>query len=228
MSKIKDSIQIENSWKEALSEEFDKDYFGNIVSFLKQEKAKGKTIFPPGAEIFSAFNTTPFSNVKVVILGQDPYHGEGQAHGLCFSVKPGVKAPPSLVNIYKELQTDLDLAIPNHGYLQSWAKQGVFMINAMLTVEAHKPASHSKIGWNHFTDSAIKKLSDERKNLVFILWGNFAKQKSSLIDSSKHLVLTAAHPSPFSAYNGFFGCKHFSQTNEYLKSVGKEPINWQV
>ena len=221
-------INIEDSWKAILKAEFEKPYFQEISRFLKSEKAAGKTIYPSGPLIFNAFNSTPFDKVKVVILGQDPYHGEGQAHGLCFSVQKGIKPPPSLVNIYKEMKSDLGLEAPSHGCLQAWAEQGVFLLNAMLTVEKDQPASHQKIGWQNFTDAAIQKLSDERENLVFILWGAFAQQKSLLIDNSKHLVLKSPHPSPFSADKGFFGSKPFSKTNEWLESKGISSINWQL
>ncbi len=222
------NIQIEDSWKAALTEEFEKPYFAEIRRFLQTEKAAGKVIYPPGSLIFNAFNSTPFDKVKVVILGQDPYHGAGQAHGLCFSVQQGVKPPPSLVNIYKELKDDVGFEIPKHGNLQKWTEQGIFLLNAMLTVEANQPASHQKKGWEEFTNSVIQKLSKERNGLVFILWGNFAQQKAILIDETKHTILKAAHPSPFSAYNGFFGCKHFSKTNEILKARGEMEIDWQV
>lgn len=222
------SVQIEDSWQKALSEQFSQPYFQHIVNFLKAEKAAKKQIFPPGQLIFNAFNTTPFNDVKVVILGQDPYHNYGQAMGLSFSVPQGVAAPPSLVNIFKELNSDLNIPTPNHGDLTKWADQGVLLINAALTVEAHKPMSHSKIGWHEFTNNVIKTLSDDRQDLVFMLWGGFAKSKRELIDAGKHLILTAAHPSPLSAYNGFFGCKHFSQTNEWLQSKGKTPIDWSL
>lgn len=221
-------VQIEDSWKQVLQPEFDKPYFAQIVQFLKAEKQAGKTIFPPGTHIFNAFNTTQFNNVKVVILGQDPYHNPGQAHGLSFSVPMGVAAPPSLVNMFKELETDLNLPRPNHGNLVKWAEQGVLLLNASLTVEINKPMSHSKIGWHEFTNSVIKTLSDQREGLVFLLWGGFAKSKKDLIDSSKHCILTAAHPSPLSAYNGFYGCKHFSKTNEYLTQKGVSPIDWSL
>lgn len=222
------NIQIEDSWKAALIEEFEKPYFVEIRRFLQEEKAAGKIIYPPGSLIFNAFNSTPFEKVRVVILGQDPYHGAGQAHGLCFSVQHGVKPPPSLVNIYKELKDDVGFEIPKHGNLQKWTEQGVFLLNAMLTVEANQPASHQKKGWEEFTNAVIQKLSKERNGLIFILWGNFAQQKAVLIDESKHTILKAAHPSPFSAYNGFFGCKHFSKTNEILKAKGEKEIDWQV
>ncbi|HPN18823.1 MAG TPA: uracil-DNA glycosylase, partial [Chitinophagales bacterium] len=203
-------------------------YFKELRHFLATEKQSGKTIYPPGSLIFNAFNSTPFDKVKVVILGQDPYHGDGQAHGLCFSVQYGVKPPPSLVNIYKELKSDVGFEIPAHGNLQKWTEQGVFLLNAMLTVEANQPASHQKKGWEEFTNAVIQKLSKERSGLIFMLWGNFAQQKAVLIDETKHTILKAAHPSPFSAYNGFFGCKHFSKTNEILKAKGEEEIDWQV
>ena len=222
------NIQIDDSWKIALADEFDKPYFKELRHFLDTEKQSGKTIYPPGSLIFNAFNSTPFDKVKVVILGQDPYHGDGQAHGLCFSVQYGVKPPPSLVNIYKELKSDVGFEIPAHGNLQKWTEQGVFLLNAMLTVEANQPASHQKKGWEEFTNAVIQKLSKERSGLIFMLWGNFAQQKAVLIDETKHTILKAAHPSPFSAYNGFFGCKHFSKTNEILKAKGEEEIDWQV
>ncbi len=221
-------IQIEESWKKELSEEFNKPYFNNIVTFLKKEKAVGKVIFPPGQLIFNAFNTTSFDHVKVVILGQDPYHNYNQAHGLSFSVANGISPPPSLVNIYKEIHQDINIAIPQHGNLENWAKQGVLLLNASLTVEAHKPMSHSKIGWHEFTNGVIRIISERRKHVVFMLWGGFAKSKEPLIDESKHLVLKAAHPSPLSAHNGFFGCKHFSKSNIWLQEKGITPINWAL
>ena len=221
------NVQIGESWKENLQEEFGKEYFGRIVSFLKTEKATGKTIYPPGPLIFNAFNITPFNQVKVVIIGQDPYHGPGQAMGLSFSVPDGVKPPPSLVNIYKELCTDIGMTKPNHGNLEKWARQGVLLLNASLTVEAHNPMSHSKIGWEQFTDSVIKTISDRREGIVFILWGSFARNKKSLIDTSKHFVLESAHPSPLSATK-FFGCRHFSQANALLQQQGKTPIDWSL
>lgn len=221
-------VQIEQSWKEVLQPEFDKPYFEHIVNFLKTEKQAGKTIYPPGPLIFNAFNTTPFEEVKVVILGQDPYHNPGQAHGLSFSVPVGVAPPPSLVNIFKEIESDLGIPRPNHGNLEKWAKQGVLLLNASLTVEINKPMSHSKIGWHEFTNSVIKTLSDKKEKLVFLLWGGFAKSKRELIDTNKHYVLTAAHPSPLSAHNGFFGCKHFSKTNAWLQQNGASPIDWSL
>jgi len=220
------NVNIEPSWKLVLQDEFDQPYFTNIIQFLKQEKLKGKIIYPEGKNIFNAFEQTPFDNVNVLILGQDPYHGIGQAHGLCFSVQDGIKPPPSLMNIYKELNDDIGKAIPTSGNLLHWAQQGVLMLNASLTVEANTPMSHSKIGWERFTNAVIQKLSDQKQGLVFILWGRFAQEKELYIDGSKHTILKAAHPSPFSAYNGFFGCKHFSKTNEILLSQGKKAIEW--
>lgn len=221
-------VQIEESWKAALSAEFRKPYFAEIVGFLKNEKLAGKTIYPPGKLIFNAFNTTPISNVKVVILGQDPYHNAGQAHGLSFSVPYGIPPPPSLVNIFKEQHTDLGIALPKYGNLEKWAKQGVLMLNASLTVEINKPMSHSKIGWHLFTDAVIKTISDQKDGVVFMLWGSFAKSKQELIDKAKHLILTAAHPSPLSAHNGFMGCRHFSKANEWLLQKGLTPIDWNL
>lgn len=222
------NVQIEQSWKGVLSNEFEQAYFSALVSFLKAEKNAGKTIYPPGKYIFNAFNTTPFDKVKVVILGQDPYHNPGQAHGLSFSVQNGIAPPPSLVNIYKELESDLNISRPNHGNLTKWAKQGVLLLNAALTVEAHSPMSHSKAGWHDFTNKVISILSQQKDSLVFILWGGFAKSKVPLIDTSKHLVLTAAHPSPLSAHNGFFGSKHFSKANAWLEEKGSTPIDWSL
>jgi uracil-DNA glycosylase len=222
------TIQLESGWKSVLAEEFEKPYFLGLKKFLQDEKAAGKTIYPPGSLLFNAFNSTPFEQVKVVIIGQDPYHGAHQAHGLCFSVQPGIKPPPSLVNIYKELRDDTGFSIPDHGCLQAWTVQGVFLLNAILTVEANKPASHQKHGWEEFTHAAIQQLSACREGIVFLLWGAFAQQKAALIDERKHHILKSAHPSPFSAYNGFFGCKHFSKTNEILLAQGLEPVNWQL
>lgn len=221
-------VKIEASWKEVLKQEFNKPYFLQVAAHLKTEKASGVTVYPPGSLIFNAFNTTPFNDVKVVILGQDPYHGPGQAHGLSFSVPDGVPPPPSLVNIYKELHADIGIPIPKTGNLTKWAKQGVFLLNAMLTVRANEPASHSKIGWMDFTDAVIRKISDEKKGVVFLLWGKFAQEKQVLIDETKHHVLKAAHPSPFSADKGFFGCKHFSKTNEILVAQRLTPIDWEI
>ncbi len=221
------NVKIEESWKEALKNEFEQPYFQSLATFLRKEKQNGKTIYPPGPLIFNAFNTTPFDEVKVVILGQDPYHNPGEAMGLSFSVPKGVRTPPSLQNIYKELKEDLGIPIPSHGDLTHWAEQGVFLLNAMLTVERNKPRSHQKIGWQTFTDTVIRRLSDQREGLVFMLWGGFARQKKQLIDGSKHLVLEAAHPSPL-AGGAFFGSRHFSRANEYLKKQGKEPVDWKL
>lgn len=221
-------VKIEESWKLLLKDEFNQPYFKNITVHLKTERAQGKTIYPPGGFIFNAFNTTPVDQVKVVILGQDPYHGPNQAHGLCFSVQNGVPPPPSLVNIFKELQSDIGITIPRHGNLTRWAEQGVFLLNASLTVRAAEPMSHAKIGWAQFTDSVIRKISDRKEHIVFMLWGRFAQEKSTLIDQSKHLILRAAHPSPLSAHAGFLGCKHFSKANEWLMSKGVDPVNWQL
>ncbi len=222
------NVSIESSWKSALSNEFDQPYFSEIVTFLRTEKEAGKIIYPPGPLIFNAFEKTSFSKVKVVILGQDPYHNPGQAHGLSFSVPNGMQMPPSLVNIFKEQKNDLGLAIPAHGNLETWAEQGVLLINAILTVRKNEPASHSRIGWMRFTDAVIKKLSDEQCGIVFLLWGKFAQEKQVYIDSSRHHVLCAAHPSPFSADKGFFGCKHFSKTNQLLVKEGIAPIDWRL
>lgn len=219
--------QLEESWKKILLDEFQKEYFVKLKLFLIEEKKK-YTVYPPGSQIFAAFNTTPFHSVKVVILGQDPYHGAGQAHGLCFSVPKGIPAPPSLQNIFKEIQDDLGIPIPNHGNLEKWAKQGVLLLNATLTVRANQAGSHQNKGWETFTDAAIKALSEHHKGLVFILWGNYAQAKTKIIDGNKHFVLTAPHPSPLSASRGFFGCKHFSKTNRLLASIGKEPIDWSL
>ncbi|MDB5201267.1 MAG: Uracil-DNA glycosylase [Ferruginibacter sp.] len=222
-------VQIHPSWKELLKDEFSKIYFQQIVSFLKTEKSLGKTIYPPGSLIFNAFNQTPFNEVKVVILGQDPYHGAGQAHGLSFSVSDGIKPPPSLVNIFKEIKSDIGIDMPaNYGNLTAWAKQGVLLLNAALSVRAGEPFSHAKYGWADFTDQVIQKISDEKEGVVFLLWGKFAQDKQGLIDETKHHVLKAAHPSPFSADKGFFGCKHFSKTNELLMRDGKQPIDWSL
>lgn len=221
-------VKIEPGWKEALKAEFDKTYFGQIVHHLKTEKIQGKIIYPKGSQIFNAFDKTPISKVKVVILGQDPYHGPGQAHGLSFSVPAGIAQPPSLINIFKELHDDTGVAIPKSGNLEKWAEQGVMLLNASLTVRASEPMSHSKIGWSNFTDVVIKTISDQVKNVVFLLWGKFAQEKQALINQAKHLILKAAHPSPLSASNGFFGCRHFSKTNDYLMSHGIDPIDWSL
>lgn len=221
-------VKIETSWKEALKPEFNKPYFQQIALHIKTEKSQGKTIYPPGSLIFNAFEKTPFDKVKVVILGQDPYHGPGQAHGLSFSVPERIPPPPSLLNIFKEIETDLGVTPPRTGNLEHWARQGVMLLNASLTVRANEPMSHSKIGWAEFTDTVIRKISSQRKHVVFLLWGKFAREKKVLIDSGKHLILEAAHPSPLSAHNGFFGCRHFSKTNEYLASKGIDPIDWKI
>lgn len=222
-------VQMEEGWKRALQNEFREEYFRDIVQFLKNEKKSGKIIYPPGPQIFNAFNSTPFDRVKLVILGQDPYHGPGQAQGLCFSVPAGIKPPPSLVNIFKEIRTDLGVTMPDgYGNLGAWTEQGVLLINAALTVRANEPLSHAGIGWMRFTDAVIRLLSEKKEHLVFLLWGKFAQEKQVLIDGSKHLVLKAAHPSPFSADKGFFGCRHFSKANEYLAKNGIDPINWQI
>jgi len=218
-------VKIEASWKKELKDEFEKEYFNRISLLLKSDVESGITIYPQGSLIFNAFNSTPFEKVKVVILGQDPYHNQGQAHGLSFSVPEGVKPPPSLVNIFKELNSDLGIEPPQSGSLQRWADQGVFLLNAVLTVRAGSPTSHSKIGWTDFTDAVIKRLSDKRDGIVFLLWGNFARSKKSLIDMERHFVLEAAHPSPL-AGGAFFGCRHFSKTNALLVKQGKEPIVW--
>ena len=218
-------IRIEESWKAVLREEFDKEYFARIAAFLHQEKRDGKTIYPPGPLIFNAFRLTPFDEVKVVILGQDPYHGPGQAHGLSFSVPDGIAMPPSLQNIYKEIAADLGTPAPASGNLERWARQGVFLLNSVLTVRASAPTSHSSIGWQTFTDAVIKTISDRKECIVFMLWGNYARSKKPLIDSSKHLILEAAHPSPL-ARGAFFGCRHFSKANNFLTATGQSPIVW--
>ncbi len=217
---------MEQSWKEMLKAEFNKPYFLQIVTHLKTERATGAVIYPPGQLMFNAFAHTPFDAVKVVLLGQDPYHNPGQAMGLSFSVPDGITPPPSLINMYKELKTDIGMPIPKTGNLTKWANQGVLLLNAVLSVRANEPASHSKIGWMQFTDAVIRKISDEKKGIVFLLWGRFAQEKQVLIDETKHHVLKAAHPSPFSADKGFFGCKHFSRTNTILMNQGLSPIDW--
>ena len=219
---------LHGQWQERLQPELDKDYMQQLATFLGQQRKQGKLTHPREKDIFAAFEHSPFAAIKVVILGQDPYHGPEQAHGLCFSVQPHVKIPPSLLNIYKELHTDLDLEIPFHGNLLSWAQQGVFLLNTTLTVEEGKAGSHQGRGWEPFTDSAIQHLNDERQNLVFMLWGSHAQKKGAFIDDTKHLVLTAPHPSPLSAYRGFFGCQHFSKANEYLIKHNHAPIDWQI
>lgn len=222
-------VKIEEGWKAVLANEFRQDYFLHIVTTLKTEKITGRTIYPPGSLIFNAFTQTPFDDVKVVLIGQDPYHGPGQAMGLSFSVPRGIKPPPSLQNIFKEIRSDLGIPMdPGHGDLTAWARQGLLLLNASLTVRANEPMSHSGIGWMYFTDAVIRTLSDKKDNLVFLLWGRFAQEKQPLIDETKHAVLKAAHPSPFSADKGFFGCRHFSKTNELLVKYGKDPIDWSL
>lgn len=222
------SVQIESSWKAVLKKEFNADYFQQLANHLRTEKELKKTIYPPGPLIFNAYNSTPFEQVKVVIIGQDPYHGPEQAHGLSFSVPDGVPPPPSLQNIFKELESDLGLRRPNHGNLTHWANQGVFLLNASLTVRAGEAMSHAQIGWAQFTDATIHALASKRSHLVFLLWGKFAQEKAKYIDAQKHLVLKAAHPSPLSAHNGFLGCRHFSQTNAYLVANRIQPIDWSL
>lgn len=219
------NIKIHESWKSRLQEEFEKPYFVELTDFVRSEYQK-KKIYPAPANIFRAFELCPFEQVEVVILGQDPYHGEGQANGLCFSVANGVNLPPSLQNIFKEINSDIGLKIPLSGSLDHWARQGVLLLNATLTVVAGTPGSHQKKGWETFTDAVIQLISEEKDHVVFLLWGKYAQDKGAMIDEKKHLVLRAAHPSPFSVHSGFFGCKHFSKTNEYLKLHGKEPIMW--
>ncbi len=221
------NVNIEQTWKDALAGEFEKAYFASLVRFLHNEKAEGRKIFPPGSQIFRAFELTPMPDVKVVILGQDPYHGLGQAHGLSFSVPSGVPAPPSLKNIFKEIESDLGITMSGCPNLENWATQGVLLLNAILTVRSGEAASHSKIGWEEFTDAVIRCISDNCEGVVFLLWGNFARSKAGLIDRSRHCVLEAAHPSPL-ARGAFFGCRHFSKTNEYLASTGRQPIDWKL
>lgn len=218
-------VKIEKTWQEVLQDEFNKPYFGLLTDFVRREY-QTRTIYPPAKLIFNAFDLTPINSVKVVIIGQDPYHGEHQAHGLCFSVNDNVAFPPSLVNIFKELERDLSLPFPKSGNLERWAKQGVFLLNATLTVEAGKAGSHQNKGWEEFTDRVIKELSERREHIVFMLWGSYAQKKGAVIDTKKHLVLKSVHPSPLSAYRGFIGCGHFGLANEYLKRVGEEPIQW--
>jgi uracil-DNA glycosylase len=221
-------IQLHDSWLNILQPEFDKDYMRSLRVFLEQRRQDGAVIFPRPSNWFAALNATPFEKVKVVVLGQDPYHGPGQAHGLCFSVQPGVKTPPSLVNIYQELASDLGVEPPEHGYLQSWAEQGVLLLNAVLTVEQGQAGAHQGKGWELFTDAVVAALNAQREGLVFLLWGSHAQKKGAAIDTSRHLVLKAPHPSPLSAYRGFFGCRHFSQANQFLQERGQLPINWQL
>jgi uracil-DNA glycosylase len=221
-------VQIEESWKKVMQAEFSKSYFENIVAHLKTERAQGQIIYPPGSLIFNAFYKTPFKELKVLLLGQDPYHGKGQAMGLSFSVPKGIKQPPSLINIFKELNDDIGVPIPRTGDLTPWTVQGVMLLNASLTVRAGEPNSHAKIGWHQFTDAVIQKVSDEKEGIVFLLWGSFAHQKQELIDQTKHHVLKAAHPSPYSADKGFFGCRHFSKTNDFLVAQKQDPVNWAL
>ncbi len=217
------------TWHDALGAEKQQPYFQHILSTVKAERASGQTVYPPAADVFNAFKATEFGQVKVVILGQDPYHGAGQAHGLAFSVRPEVDIPPSLANIYKELATDIEgFHIPNHGYLQHWADQGVLLLNTVLTVRAHQAHSHAALGWEQFTDRVIAQLNEHRRNVVFMLWGSHVQKKGAFIDRSRHLVLSAPHPSPLSAYRGFFGCRHFSQANAYLQQHGLDAVDWQV
>ena len=223
------NVQIEQGWKNVLKGEFNKDYFAEIVTWLKTEKISNSTVYPPGSLIFNAFDQTPFEQLKVVVIGQDPYHGPGQAHGLSFSVPEGVKPPPSLQNMFKELRSDLGIQMPtDYGNLTQWAKQGVLLLNASLTIRANQPNSHARIGWMEFTDAVIKTISAKKSNVVFLLWGRFAQEKQPLIDETKHYVLKAAPPSPLSADKGFFGCRHFSKTNAILVKHGKDPIDWQL
>ena len=222
------TVDLEPGWLKVLEAEFSQAYMQQLKAFLLEEKKRGKMIYPPGKEIFNAFNHTPFEQVKVVIIGQDPYHGPGQAHGLCFSVQPGIAVPPSLLNIYKELNSDLGLPVPATGDLRPWAAQGVLLLNATLTVEHGKAGSHQGKGWEAFTDAAIDALNRQRDGLVFLLWGSYAQKKGQVIDGSRHLVLRAPHPSPLSAHRGFLGCGHFSKANQYLEKQGKTPIDWSI
>ena len=227
MSSTKE-IKLHSQWREVIGGEFDKDYMQSLREFLLQRKQQGAVIYPPTNQWFSALNTTPFEDVRVVVLGQDPYHGVGQAHGLCFSVTPGIKVPPSLANIYKEIKSDLGIDQPNHGCLISWAQQGVLLLNATLTVEDGCAGAHQGKGWEQFTDEIIKAVNQKREGVVFMLWGSYAQKKSIMIDSSPHLILKSVHPSPLSAYRGFFGCGHFSAANHYLQEKGVKPIDWQL
>lgn len=228
MSGTSNRLQLDASWAEPLKAEFEQAYMVELRNFLLTEKSAGKIIYPPGKLIFNALNSTPLDKVKVVILGQDPYHGPGQAHGLCFSVMPGVVPPPSLKNIFKEISSDLGLPIPAHGCLQSWAEQGVLLLNATLTVEGQNAGSHQGRGWEQFTDCIIQILNSHRQGLVFLLWGSYAQKKAQLIDKNKHKILRAPHPSPLSAHRGFLGCRHFSQTNSWLQTHGETPIDWSI
>lgn len=225
---MNDNVILDPSWMKHLAKEFESPYMKELQEFLDAELNQNKTIYPPLNQVYSAFELTPFEKIKVVVIGQDPYHGEGQAHGLSFSVGPEVKIPPSLKNIYKELESDLGIEAPNHGYLKYWAEQGVLLLNSVLTVEASNAGSHQKKGWEKFTDKVIEVLNLERENLVFLLWGSPAQKKAQKVDATKHKVLKSVHPSPLSAYRGFFGCKHFSQANTYLKECGIEQIDWKI
>ena len=222
------AVKLEESWRKALTPEFSSDYMQSLKEFLLAEKQAGKHIFPKGAEYFRALDLTPLDAVKVVILGQDPYHGAGQAHGLCFSVQPGVRIPPSLVNIYKEMQSDLGIAPARHGFLESWAKQGVLLLNSVLTVEEGRAAAHQGRGWERFTDAVIRTVNEQCEHVVFLLWGSYAQKKAAFVDTSRHLVLKSVHPSPLSAHGGFFGCRHFSRTNEWLAQQGRTPVDWRL
>lgn len=222
------TIKLDDSWRAPLMGEFERPYMQGLRRFLEEEKAQGKRIFPRGGEYFRALDLTPLDRVKVVILGQDPYHGEGQAHGLCFSVRPGVRTPPSLVNIYKELKSDLGLVPPRHGFLEHWARQGVLLLNSVLTVEMGKAASHQKRGWEEFTDAVIRLVNEREEPVVFMLWGAYAQRKAGFVDERKHLVLKAAHPSPLSAHNGFLGCRHFSRANAFLEAKARGAIDWAL
>ncbi len=218
-------VRIDDSWQQALANQWNQQYFINLTEFVRQ-RYRTETVYPPAGRIFAAFDACPFDKVKVVILGQDPYHGPGQANGLCFSVNPGIALPPSLINIFKEVASDLQRPMPDDGNLERWARQGVLLLNATLTVDAHHAGSHQGKGWEEFTDAAVRALADRREGLVFMLWGSYAIRKGAFIDRQKHLVLTAPHPSPLSAYRGFFGCRHFSQANQWLESLGQTPIDW--
>ncbi len=223
-----DAVKLDESWRAPLAEEFASPYIAVLKNFLVSEKAKGKTIFPKGGEWFRALDLTPLNTVRVVILGQDPYHGPGQAHGLCFSVRPGVRPPPSLLNIFKELESDLGIPRPSHGFLEHWAQQGVLLLNSVLTVESGLAASHKDKGWERFTDAVIRLVAAQPQPIVFLLWGSYAQKKAAFVDPSRHLILKAAHPSPLSAHNGFLGCKHFSQANAFLEAKGQLAIDWSL